>query len=57
MGKDNRSFKVSGDKLKVVEELRVSSLVDGEVKPVGNGAHILVGKDLIGKKVKVLVLK
>lgn len=45
-------------KAKLIAEIEcVDAVLDGEVKPSGNGGYVGVLKDYIGRKAKILVLK
>lgn len=41
------------DKIKLEEE--IEAIIDGEVKPLGNGAMVIASKRYIGKKAYVII--
>lgn len=43
------------DKIKLEEE--IEAIIDGEVKPLGNGAMVIASKKYIGKKAYVIIRK
>lgn len=43
------------DKVKIEEE--IEAVIDGEVKPLGNGAMVIASKRYIGKKAYVVIRK
>jgi len=43
------------DKVKIEEE--IEAVIDGEVKPLGNGAMVIASKKYIGKKAYVIIRK
>lgn len=43
------------DKIKIEEE--IEAVIDGEVKPLGNGAMVIASKKYIGKKAYVIIRK
>jgi putative transposon-encoded protein len=49
--------KITLDKGKYQLEDEITAVVEGEVKPIGNGAMILVPKKYLGKKGYTLIAK
>jgi len=43
------------DKVKIEED--IEAVIDGEVKPLGNGAMVIASKKYIGKKAYVIIRK
>lgn len=43
------------DKVRIEEE--IEAVIDGEVKPLGNGAMVIASKKYIGKKAYVIIRK
>jgi len=43
------------DKVKIEEE--IEAVIDGEVKPLGNGAMVIASKKYIGKKAYIIIRK
>jgi len=43
------------DKIRLEEE--IEAIIDGEVKPLGNGAMVIASKKYIGKKAYVIIRK
>ena len=49
--------KITLNKNKLHLEDEIEGIVEGKIKPIGNGAMILVPKKYIGKRVYVLIAK
>ena len=43
------------DKVRIEED--IEAVIDGEVKPLGNGAMVIASKKYIGKKAYVIIRK
>ncbi len=43
------------DKIRLEE--KIEAIIDGEVKPLGNGAMVIASKKYIGKKAYVIIRK
>lgn len=43
------------DRVRIEEE--IEAVIDGEVKPLGNGAMVIASKKYIGKKAYVIIRK
>jgi putative transposon-encoded protein len=46
---------ILNDKVRIEED--IEAVIDGEVKPLGNGAMVIASKRYIGKKAYVIIRK
>jgi putative transposon-encoded protein len=54
----NVSIYLSMPRARLIAEIeQVDVVLDGKVKPSGNGGYVGVLKDYIGRKAKILILK